>query len=210
MGLNLEISLDKDIRELDQFMTDLKFKVVVKSARQALNRTATQVKSNAIKEIRKRRKMKLKDLKGTKKSGGFVRSFPAKGSNLFDLQSKVLFSGLPLPMILFIVGQASPMRSFAPNHRRKSRRFEIKQGQKTAKKGLFVQKAKRGTRAYQVFRRADKNDRSKGYKLQSAPSIAQYLRGKQNIMRKIENHAIASLQKNYSRVLEHNLKSLKL
>lgn len=204
MGLNLEISLDKDIRELSKFMTDLKFKAVTKSARQAINKTVKATKSNAIRELRKRRKVKLKELKG------FVHTRNAKGSNISKLEGQVRFSGLPLPLILFILGTKSAKRQTLPNARRKSRRFEIVKGKKQAKAGLFVQKAQRGKRQFQVFRRADPNDPSKGFKAQSAPSIAQTLRTKQNIMRKIENTAIARLQREYDSALRFNLSKIKL
>lgn len=204
MSLNLEISLDKDIREINQFITDLKFKAITTSARQAINKTVKATKSNALKELRKRRKVKLKDLKS------FVKTRNAKGSNIAKLEGRVLFSGLPLPLILFILGSKTPKKQTLPNARRRSRRFEIVKGKKQAKEGLFVQKANRGGRQYQVFRRADPNDRSKGFKAQSAPSVAQTLRNKQNILRKIENAAIARLQREYDTALRFNLSKLKL
>lgn len=204
MGLNLEISLDKDIREINQFFTDLKFKAVTKSARQALNRAATRTRSMALKEIRKRRKLKLKDVKG------FTSIKKAQGSNLARLEARVNFSGVPLPLILFILGQKSPKAQTLPNRRRRSRRFEIVTGQKKAKPGLFVQKAQRGKMRFQVFRRADPSDKTKGFKAQSAPSIANLLRSKGNMLRKIENGALDLLQLEYSRALSFNLKGLKL
>lgn len=212
MGLNLEISLDKDIREINAFFNDLKFNAVVKSARQGLNRAAERTRSFAIKEIRKRRKLKLQDLKGSKKKGkaGFVTVRKARGSDLFKLEARVNFSGVPLPLILFIVGQASPKSQTVANTRRRSRKFEIIQGQKKAKKGLFVQKAKRGKMRFQVFRRGDPSNRSKGMRAQSAPSIANLLRTKSNLLNKIENNAIALMQKEYDRALRFNLRNVKL
>lgn len=212
MGLNIEISLDKDIREIDKFFNDLKFNAITKSARQGLNRAAERTRSFAIRELRKRRKVKLQDLKGSKKKGkrGFVTVRKAKGSNLFGLEARVNFSGIPLPLILFIVGQATPKAQRAPNPRRRSRKFEIQQGQKKEKKGLFVQKAKRGSRRFQVFRRTDPSDKTKGFKAQSAPSVAHILRSKSNILRKVENNAIALMQKEYDRALRFNLKNIRL
>lgn len=204
MGLQLEISLDKDIREINEFMSDLKFKVVTLSARQALNRTATKTQSNAIKQIRKQRKLKLKDAKG------YVSTQRAKGRDIFKLEARVNFSGVPLPMILFLIGQKTPRRQFKRNSLRKPRQFEIQTGRKTKRGGLFVQKAKRGRSRYQVFRRSNPNDKSEGFKMQSAPSIAQYLRSKRNILNNIENAAIADLQKIYDTALAYNLRTLKL
>lgn len=212
MGLNLEISLDRDIREINAFFNDLMFNAVTKSARQGLNRAAERTRSFAIRELRKRRKLKLSDLKGSKKKGkkGFVTVRKATGNNLATLEARVNFSGVSLPLILFITGQASPKTQTLPNPRRRSRKFEIVQGQKKEKKGLFVQKAQRGSMRFQVFRRTDKNDKSQGFKTQTAPSIASLLRSKSNLLRKIENNAIALMQTEYSRALANNLRNVRL
>lgn len=210
MSLNLEISLDRDINQINDFFTDLKFKVITTAARQGLNKAATRTRSFAIKELRKRRKAKLSDLKGSKNKRGFVTMSKAKGSNLAKLEARVNFSGVPLPLILFILGQKTPKRQLLSNTRRRSRRFEIVKGKKKAKAGLFVQKAKSGDRRFQVFRRTDPSDKSKGFRMQSAPSIAELLRRKSNLLRKIENSAIALMQLEYDRALKFQLSKLKL
>ena len=204
MGLRLEISLDKDIREINAFFDELKFRAVTLAARQGINRAATRIRTLSNKEIRKRRNMKLKEVKKR------VTIQKAKGTNITRLEATIRFSGFPLAMILFILGQKAPKKHTQANVKRKSRRFEITKGQKKAKKGLFVQKAKRGKSRYQVFRRGDKNDVGKGFKAQSAPSIAEFLRKKTNIFRKIENHGIAILQAEYDRALALQLSKLKL
>ena len=210
MGLNLEISLDRDIREINDFFKDLKFEVITTAARQGLNRAATRTRSLAIKELRKSRKIKLSDLKGGRGKRGFVTVSKARGRNITSLEARVDFSGMPLPLILFILGKKTPKRHFTRNRRRRSRRFEIVKGKKKAKEGLFIQKAKSGTRRFQVFRRVDPSDRSKGYKLQSAPSIAELLRRKSNMLRKIENRALAVMQIEFDRALKFQLSKLKL
>ena len=209
MGLQLEISLDKDINEINGFFTDLKFKVITKSARQALNRAATRTQSLTIKELRKKRNAKLRDLKGGKGRRGFVTVRKAKGNNLATLEASVKFSGLPLPLILFILGNKTPKAQTVANPRRKPRRFEIIKGKKSTRSGLFIQKAKHGDRQFQVFRRANPNDPTQGFKLQSAPSVAEILRRKTNMLRKIENRAIAIMQTEYDRTLQFNLARLK-
>lgn len=204
MGLQLEISLDKTIREIDLFFDDLKFKAITLSARQALNRTATRVRSFSNKEIRKRRKLQLKEVKKR------ITISKAKGVNLAALQAKIRFSGMPLPMILFILGQKTPKKQTLPNPRRKSRRFEIIKGQKKSKKGLFIQRAQRGRMQFQVFRRKDPNDKSKGFRLQSVPSIAEVLRKKSNLLRRIENRGGRILETEYDRALAFQLQKLRL
>ena len=215
MGLNIEISLDRDIREIDAFFTDLKFNAVIKSARQGLNRAAMRTRTFAVRELVKRRNLKSSEIKGSKKKGkkGFVTVRKATGNDLFKLEAQVNFSGIPLPLILFIVGQASPKTQTKPNAQRKSRQFQIVKGQKKSKQGLFVQRAKRGGRRYQVFRRDPSKKPGSGgnlWTMQSAPSIANLLRTKSNLLRKIENNAIALMQLEYDSALRFNLRNVKL
>lgn len=204
MGIQLEISLDKDIRELDQFFDDLKFKAVTQAARMGLNRAARDIKALSNKEIRKRRKMKLSEVKKR------ISIKTARGRNIADLEASVNFSGFPLPLILFIIGKKTPKVQTQANPKRKSRQFEIVKGQKKAKKGLFVQKAQRGKLRHAVYRRRDAKDVSQGFAAQSAPSIANLLRSKRNLLRKIENSGIAIMQREYDRVLKLQLLKLKL
>lgn len=212
MGIELTISLDKDIRELNQFFDDLKFKAITTAARQGLNRAASRTRSMAIKEIRKRRKVQLSDLKGSKTKGkpGFVTVRKAKGSNIAALEAQVNFSGIPLPMILFIIGQKAPKAQTVANPKRRARRFEVVKGQKKRKPGLFVQKAQRGKTRFQVFRRGNPSLKSAGFKLQTAPSVSALLNAKRNILRKIENTAIALMQREYDNALRFQLSKLKL
>ena len=204
MGLNIDISLDKDIREIDEFFNDLRFKAVTLAARQGLNRAGERVRTFSNREIRKRRNLKLKDVKQR------IKLRRARGMDITKLQAKVLFLGVPLPLILFLLGQKSPKAQRLPNPRRRSRRFEIVKGQKKAKPGLFVQKAERGKLRFQVFRRKDPSNREEGFAVQTAPSIAEILRSKSNILRKIENNAIALMQIEYDRALKFQLSKLKL
>ena len=212
MGLRLTISLDKDIRELNQFFSDLKFKAITKSARQGLNRAATRTRTFAAKEMRKRLKILARDLKGSKVRGkkGFITVNKAKGNNIAALEARVNFSGIPLPLILFIVGDKTPEVQKVGNANRSTREFEIKKGSKAKRKGLFIQKAKSGGERYLVFRRKDKLKKSKGFAAQSAPSVAEMLRKKTALMRKIERRAMDLLQKEYNRALAHNLSKIKL
>ena len=96
MGLKIEISLDKTIQEIDLFFDNLKFRAITLAAKQAINRTAGRLQTFSNKEIRKRRKLQLKEIKKR------IFISKAKGVNLAALQAKIKFSGMPLPMILFI------------------------------------------------------------------------------------------------------------
>ena len=204
MGLNLEISLDKDINQINAFFSDLKFKAITKAARQALNRTATSTQSKAIQEIRERRKAKRKDIKG------FVTRDLARGNNISKLEARVNFSGFSLPLILFIVGRKTPRHQTQPNSKRRARSFEIIKGQRKKKPGLFIEKAARGKRRFEVFRRGDPSDRSKGFRTQSAPSVAHLMRSKSDLINKIQSHALDTMQKTFASALKNELGKLKL
>lgn len=205
MGLQLTISLDKTIQEIDGFFDELKFKAITIAARQGINRAAKRTRSMAIKELRKRRKAKLSEFKK-----GFVTMKSAKGMNIARLEAQVRFSGVPLPLIFFILGDKKPKVQTVRNARRRSRRFEIIKGRKSTRAGLFVQKAKRGRQRYQVFRRTDPSDKSKGFKSQSTPSVAHILRSKRALLNKIENRALRLMQVEVSRALAFQLSKLKL
>lgn len=203
MTIKIELSLEKDIKNLDEFFSDVKFKAITLATRQALNRTARDVKVSAVKELRKRQKLKLKEVNQR------VKQQKARGSNIATLESSIEFSGIPLPLILFIVGRKEPIKHTRPNRSRKSRKFELRKGNKKSKPGLFVEKAKRGRLRYQVFRRRGPNDKSKGFVKQSAPSIAHFLQSKRNILTKIENNGIAIMQQEFDRAIKLQLDKLK-
>ena len=203
MGLQLEISLDRDIREIDAFLDELKFRALTLAARQALNRSAVDIRAFANKQIRKRQNLKLGDIKKR------VRIIRARGMNIAQLEARVNFSGIPLPMILFIVGQKSPKAQTQPNPRRRSRSFQIVKGQKKKKPGLFIAPAQRGGRQFQVFRRKDPSDVTQGMRMQSIPSIAHFLRSNTALLNAIERKALGIMQRNYSRALQNQMSKLK-
>lgn len=209
MGLILEISLDRDIKHLEKFFTDLRFKAITTAARQGINKAADSTRSMAIKEIQKKRNIALKDLKGGKGRRGFVTVKKARGKNLASLEASVDFSGRVIPMIFLIVGRKTPKSFRIPNSRRKSRTFEIVKGARSTKKGLFIQKAARGQRRFEVFRRADPKDRSKGFRTQSLPSVVHLLRSQADAIRRIENASLNFLQKEYNIALTLQLSKLK-
>jgi len=211
MGLELEISLESDIKNLDLFFDKLRFKAVTLAARQGLNRAASRTQSEAMRQIRKERNIKLQELKGSKKKGlpPRVRMSKATGMNLATMEASVSFSNAPLPLILFLVGKKEPIKQTRPNPKRKPRRFEIKKGVKEPKRGLFVQKAKRGTSRYQVFQRRDPKQVQEGFVKQSAPSVAEFLRQKTAMLNKIEKKSMTLLQVEFGRALENQLNKLK-
>ena len=202
MGIELSINLDKQIDQMDEFFDDLKFKAIVKGTRQGLNRAALSIRAKSNKNIRKHRKMKLSEIKRR------IKIRKAQGSILSELEAEVKFSGMPIPMILFLIGSKTPKTQTLPNPRRRTRKFEIKQGNRKGKPGLFVQKSKRGGLRNQVFRREDPNDRTKGFKVQSIPSIAHFLQSKAGMVKRLENSAIKIVEQEFVRAVNFQLSKL--
>jgi len=122
------------------------------------------------------------------------------------MDAAISFSGIPLPLIFFVSGQKTPRKV---GKRSRPLNIEIRKGNKKAKKGLYIAKAKHGSERYQVFRRVDKKKRSEGMVKQSAPSVAELLQKKRNIRSLFESRGALLLQKNFSRELDFQLSKLK-
>ena len=211
-SLKIEISLDKSIKDLDLFFDRLKTKAVVTAARQAINKTVKATQRDSIRRIRQHRNLKIKDLKGSKGLGtrGFITTLKARSKqNLAQLDGVVRFSPVPLPLIFFIVGKKTPIVQKKANPQRKTRTFAITKGSKRPKKGLFVQKAKRGRLKNQVFRRADPSDKGGGFKMQSAPSVASFLKKRAGVLTAITQRASVVLKKEFDRALQNQLNKLR-
>jgi hypothetical protein len=195
---------------MDKFFNDLRVKAITLAARQGINRAGKRWRSYSMAKIRQRIKVKLKDIKGTTKRKGRVTFDKATGMNLGTMTGVLTFSRRPLPMILFIKGQAKPIKQTRPNRRRRPRKFEVGVGRKVAKRGLFVEKAKRGPLRYQVFRRVDPSDKTKGFKTQKVSSLAALMRNNKRLLSRIENRGKRLVQIEYRRALDFQLKKLKV
>lgn len=198
--MQLEIGLEKQIKEIDKFLTDVKFKALRKATKRALNRTATQVRTFSIKKIREERPLKATDVRKR------IQIFRARGNNIANMDAVLAYSGIPLPLILFVTGQKTPR---TVTSRSRPLNIAIKKGSKKAKKGLYIAKAKHGKQRYQVFRRVDKKQRSAGMVKQSAPSIAQLLQKKRSIRNLLDSRASLLLQKNFTKEFAFELNKLK-
>lgn len=204
MGLDVRIDLGDEIRKTGFFFDHtIKDSVIVKSARQAINRAAQSMKSFSNRQIREERKLKLREIADK------IRLKKAQGKELIDLEATVTFSGIPLPLILFVAGAKQPREQKGiPVGRRKRLKVEIKRGQKKTRQHLFIARAKRGEHRYQVFQRASSG--KSALKMQSAPSIAEMLRTKRNIKDLLERHALTRLKAEFEAAYNFNMSKAKL
>ena len=191
--------MEDSLKELDIFFTRLKTQAVTKATRKALNRTATQVRNYSVKRFTRERKLSPAALKRRI----FLRK--AKGNDLMRLQSQVIYTGIPLPLILFISGVKKPRRNT-----NRPRVFEIKKGDKKAKRGLFVAKAKHGKERYQVFRRKDpSSSTNKKMVKQATSSVVELFRQRVRIQSSIKTVAKRQFKKNLNSQLTFELAKLK-
>lgn len=202
MSIKIEVTLDKTIGQITNFFdTSIKYDLAVKSARQALNKTATGLKSFSRRQITGHLKMKAKE------AGDKIRIKRATGRDLVMMESLVMFSGAPLPLIQFVTGSKNPRpQKGIKVRRRKKVKVEIVRGRKITEPSAFIAKAKRKGFPTQVFRR--KSTATGPTAMQAAPSIAQVIINKRNIRDRIERHAGARLVKEFNSAYNNNLARL--
>lgn len=181
------------------FFSNLKFQAVTRATRTALNRTANQTRNFAVKRMREERKLPA----GSLKRRIFIHR--ARGNQLSRMHADIRFTGISLPLILFVKGSKSPRRGKGP-----TLSFEIRKGTAKQKKGLYIAKAKHGKERYQVFRRRDPGSKTnRRHVKQSASSIVELFRTKVALRTQIQNHASLRFQKNFASALEFQLLKLK-
>lgn len=197
--IKFDISLETEIRDLDLFFTRLKTQAVAKATRQAINRTAVQSRNHSIKVMTQARKLPRNTLRNR------IFVIRAKGNDLGRMSATVLFTGLPLPLITFIKGAKRPKRNTG-----KPRVFEIRTGDKKAKRGLYVAKSKHGKERYQVFRRRDpKSSKNKKMVKQSASSVVEMFRQKIKLQENIKGFTRSRFKHNMNQALTFQLSKLK-
>lgn len=196
----IEINMETQLRDIDLFFQSIQNKAVKKATKRALNRAASSLRVFAVKKMQEERKFPVSKIKQR------IVVNKVRGNSLARMNSEVVFLGSPLPLIYFVKGKKQPRRV---TKRSRPLRFEISKGNTSAKKGLFIASAKRGEERYQVFRRVDKKDRSKGMKKQSAPSIAHIFMKKRNMRQAIESRGSLLLQKEFTRELKFQLDKLR-
>lgn len=198
--IKLEIDMETHLRDLDMYFSNLKLKAITNAARDSLNRAATQTRNFSVKRMQEERKLAPASLKRR------IFILRARGNELGRLTATVLYTGLPLPLLLFIKGAKKPIRGPGKG----PRVFEIKKGSVKPKRGLFVAKAKHGKERYQVFRRREPgNSKKKDMVKQGVSSVVELFRKKRDMQDQIKNFASLRFQRNFEQALTFQLSRLK-
>jgi hypothetical protein len=164
--MSLEIDIRSNFTAIGAAFEELKTVHIVQAARRAINRSLISTRKESIAEIKKKLKMKTGEIKER------TKMLKARGSKLHSLEGKLIFSGIPVPLLTFVRGNKDviQLKGKKIKNRRKLR-AEVTPGKRFIVKGAFIQRA----RTKQVF----KGKKKRGFKKQGAPSIGHIVREKE-------------------------------
>jgi hypothetical protein len=157
----IEIRIDDNFMALAEAFTDqLGPNELVNAGRSAFNKTLLTIRNEAIKELRKRVRIKPGVLRNK-----YTWLEKARGGTLGGLTAAVAFSTRPIPMIEFVRGNKAPIvQKGVPVKRRRKLKVEIVPGKRHTLDKAFIQKV----HTTQVFKRDPKAD---GFHKQGTRSI---------------------------------------
>ena len=169
-------------------MDQLGHKDVVSSARTALNSALRRGREQGSKVMRKRIMLSATDLKKR------LTVIKARGGSLKSVQGALVFSGTPIGMINFVVGNKSPIKQKGIKiKKRRKLKARIKPGKTIRLSGSFVQDIK----SKQVFRHIKSGRKARKV---STKSLAKML-VEQNIQKMFDE----IVQKRFDRVFRKQL-----
>lgn len=200
MGLQIEISLGKDLKQLDTFLTDLKFKVITRGVRQGLNRAAKRGRTETRKTVRKSiYNLKLKQLARE------INTTPARQRVLPDLESSIDISFNKISLRRFLTpAQLNRSQKGIKVKKRKRLRVRISPGRTSTLKKAFIAKGRNNN--IQVFRRRTK--KSLPIVVQKVPSIAKQLDKKPSVFKSLLARIQAIQIKEVDRAIAFQLSKL--
>lgn len=187
--MSLKVNIDHNFHDLAQMMDELGNKDIGSSARTAINKALTRGVSVVVKQLRK--DINLKST-GTKKR---IKVIKAKGSQMHRMEGVMIFSGTPIQLLEFVVGNKSPIKQKGIKVRKRRKlKVRFKPGKTIHVKGGFIQ----DVRSKQVFRR-----RSQGRKLRklSTSSLA-VVAFRQPRLKILEN----TLLKRFDRIFDQQIR----
>ena len=190
-AFGLDITLEDNIDEMIELYGNMRKKMLPRATRSALNKGMAAQFTGFTKVIRKKRKIKLKDLKR------FVKKRPVTERTVDRMESLVKISGRKVGLINFVVGSKTPRKQqgIRMGSRRKIK-IEIKPGKRKVMKHGFIAKSQGGR--FQVFRRKGKG--SLPIVRQTVQSIARFV-SQSRIAEPIVSASRAVIRREFFRVL---------
>lgn len=193
----IELKIESNISAAQAFFSKAEKSLLIKAVKQTLNKSLQFLVTESVREVRKRRALKAKDVKAK----WFMTNKNFKGMDARRYNVMLSIRKKPISMIDLVRGSKLPRKQKGiPIAKRKPIRAEITPGESKLLKGAFIAMARGGN--YHVFRRKTK-DRNPIAK-QSLPSLHLYFM-LDGFRKPIEDVVGARMQKEFVRVYQYLL-----
>lgn len=160
----IDFEITSNIEAIPEWLDETKERVILQSARSAINKTLKSASVLAIKRIKLTYKVKPSGFsrKEIKKRMDIIK---ATGNSLFSINGEIIFKGEPIPILNFVSGKKTSIKQKGIKVRKRRKlRVEIRPGKRVVLKKAFIQD---GPKSKQVFR----SPKSGGFKKQSVPGM---------------------------------------
>jgi hypothetical protein len=187
--MSIKINIEHNFQDIQDMMDDLGHSDVVGAARSALNNAIRRGKVQGSKDIKRRINMSATEIRKR------ITTIKAKGGSLRSVQAALSFSGVPISMINFIVGNKQPIKQKGKSIRKRRKlKARIKSGTTIRLPGAFIQ----DIQSKHVFRHKGKGRRARKI---STKSLAKIIVEKQ-IDRMFEQIVVKRFQREFKRQVE--------
>lgn len=162
--MSIDIDVSHNFFQIEKFFADFNKKQNVPALKRAVNRAAISVRKEGIIQIRKHLKLKVSDVR--KRTRVSKSRAGISGTRFKTVESRVYFSGNPIPLLAFVTGSKQPrdQKGIAVS-RRKGIKVQIKPGRKIKLRHAFIA----DVQSKQVFKRSGTG--KSPLKKQGVPSI---------------------------------------
>lgn len=158
----LKINIETNFPHLQSLMNDLGDKDVTAATRASLNNSVRRGREQGSRMIRSRINLKATEIKKR------ITIQKARGGSLRSLEASLTFSGIPISMIHFIVGNKNVIKQKGvPVKKRRKLKARIRGNKKISLGGAFIQ----DMQSKQVFRHKGKGRRSRKLSTKSLARI---------------------------------------
>lgn len=144
--MDITLNFEKDFKRVQRELGELGRKIIPRAANSALNKTATQARTAAVKEL----KQEIGESSGLS-AGGFRKSIELHRSNLRTLMATLTASGRPLPLIHFGARQTKKGVTAKAWNKRKRYPGTFIAKMPNGKKGVFKRASRKRLPVKQLF-----------------------------------------------------------
>lgn len=160
--MSIKINIESDFPHLDNLMDQMGNSDITSAARASLNNAVRRGRQQGSRILRKRINLKATEIKKR------IVLSRARGGNLRSLNAALTFSGIPISMINFIVGNKNPIKQKGVKvKKRRKLKARIRGNKKVVLTGAFIQ----DIQSKQVFRHKGTGKRARKLSTKSLARI---------------------------------------